>query len=82
MPMSGAHSQSLRLRLLETSTFAQLSTLVTKTVQTIAFWLSVVFPLTYLPLLSNGVAPSELLPFVALLAGHCLALTLGHDYGR
>jgi hypothetical protein len=80
--MSGSHSQSPRFRLPEISPLARLSTIVTTTVETVAFWLSIVFPLTYLPLLGDGVAAGELLPFVALLAGHCLALTLGHDYGR
>jgi hypothetical protein len=80
--MSGAHSRLPRVDLPDASPVARLSTLVRTTVSTVAFWLAVVFPLTYLPLLGDGVVGGELLPFVALLAGHALLLTLGHDYAR
>jgi hypothetical protein len=80
--MSGAHSRLPRLSVPDVSPLAQLSALLTTTVQCVAFWLAVVFPLAYLPLLGDGVAASELLPFTALLAGHVLALTIGHDYAR
>lgn len=86
--MSGAQththsqSQSPRVGAPATNAFAHLSALSSKVVRTVAFWLAVVFPLAYLPLLRGGVASGELLPFLALLAGNVLALTLGHDYGR
>lgn len=83
--MSGAqsHSQSPRLRSYGTGTLAQLSSRLTSIVQTIAFWLSIVFPLTYLPLLGGGgIVGSEVVPFVGLVAGHVLALAVGHDYAR
>ena len=80
--MSGAHSESPRLRRVGTTTIASLSSLVTATVQTVAFWLAVVLPLAYLPLLADGITGGELIPFTALLAANVVALTLGHDYGR
>ncbi|WP_142857185.1 hypothetical protein [Salinigranum halophilum] len=80
--MSGAHSQSPRFATLTTSTLARLPVLASKTVRALAFWLAVVFPVAYLPLLSGGVGPGELLPFIAVLAGNVLALTVGHDYAR
>ena len=82
MPMSGSHSRLPRLVVPETNPGVRLSTLVTVALRTVAFWLAIVFPLTYLPLLGGGVAGNELLPFAALLAGHALLLTLGHDYAR
>jgi hypothetical protein len=80
--MSGAHSQSPRFGSLPTSTLASLPALVSKTVRGLAFWLAVVFPLAYIPLLPGGIGGSELLPFLALLAGNALALNLGHDHAR
>jgi hypothetical protein len=82
--MSGAHSQtqSPRLGSLPASALANLSTLASKTARALAFWLAVVFPLAYLPLLPGGIGSGELLPFLALLAGNVLALTLGHDHAR
>jgi hypothetical protein len=80
--MSGAHSQSPRLRRVGTTTLAALSTLATATVRTLAFWLAVVLPLAYLPLLADGITGGELVPFVALLAANVVALLLGHDYAR
>lgn len=80
--MSGAHSRSPRFDSLTTTTFAQLSELASRSVRALAFWLAVVFPLAYLPLLRGGVGSGELLPFLAILAGNVLALTLGHDYAR
>lgn len=82
LPMSGVHSRLPRLGVPETSPVARLSILVTTAVRAVAFWLAVVFPLTYVPLLGDGVGSGELLAFVALLAGHVLLLTLGHDYAR
>jgi hypothetical protein len=80
--MSGAHSESPRLRRVGTNTITSLSTLVTATVQTVAFWFAIVLPLAYLPLLVDGIAGGELIPFTALLAANVVALTLGHEYGR
>jgi hypothetical protein len=80
--MSGAHSQSPRLRRVGTTTLATLSSLATATVRTFAFWLAVVLPLAYLPLLADGITGGELVPFVALLAANVVALLLGHDYAR
>ncbi|WP_152040934.1 hypothetical protein [Salinigranum salinum] len=80
--MSGAHSQSPRLRRVGTTALETLSTLATATVRTLAFWLAVVLPLAYLPLLAGGITGGELVPFVALLAANVVALLLGHDYAR
>ena len=80
--MSGAHSRLPRVDLPDANPVAQLSTLVRTAVSTVAFWLAVVFPLTYLPLLGDGVAGGEPLLVVGLLAGHALLLTLGHDHAR
>jgi hypothetical protein len=82
MPMSGAHSRFPHPTLPDTNPVARLSALVRAAVRTVAFWLAVVFPLTYLPLLGDGVAGGDPLLVVGLLAGHALLLTLGHDHAR
>jgi hypothetical protein len=82
LPMSGVHSESPRFGVVGTNALARLGALAESSVRAVAFWAAVVFPLAYLPLLRGGVAASELLPFLALLAANLLALTVGHDYRR
>jgi uncharacterized RDD family membrane protein YckC len=80
--MSGAHSQSPRLRRVGTKALQTLLDRVAQAVRAVAFWAAVVLPLAYLPLLGGGIAGGESVPFLALLATNVLALTLGHDYAR
>ena len=72
-----AHSESVALQ-----AAAITSRYVRTAVETVSFWAAVVLPLAYLPLVSGGLAASELLPFVVLLTANLLALTLGHDHNR
>jgi hypothetical protein len=80
--MSGAHSQSPRLSRVGTNTLATLAERTAAAVRAVAFWLAVVLPVAYLPLVADGVAGSELVPFVTLLAANVVALTVGHDHRR
>jgi hypothetical protein len=80
--MSGAHSESPRLPGVGTNPLASIANLATTAVQAVAFWLAVVLPLAYLPLVAGGVTASELVPFAALLAVNVVALTVGHDHRR
>ena len=80
--MSGAHSQSPRLRHVGSTAVESLSARVISAVQALAFWLAVTLPLAYLPLVVDGLSAGEHLPFLALLAANVLALTVGHDHAR
>jgi hypothetical protein len=80
--MSGAHSESPRLPGVGTNPLASLARFAATTVQAVAFWLAVVLPLAYLPLVAGGVTAGELVPFVALLAVNVVALMVGHDHTR
>lgn len=80
--MSGAHSQSPRIRHVGTNTLATLSSLVSTAVRAVAFWLAVVLPLAYLPLLADGFTGADLVPFTVVLAANVVVLTLGHEYRR
>jgi uncharacterized RDD family membrane protein YckC len=80
--MSGAHPDSPRLRRVGTNALASLSSAATTTVRAVAFWVAVVLPLAYLPLLADGVGGGELVPFGVLLAANLVALAVGHDYAR
>lgn len=52
-------------------------------VRAIGFWLAVVVPFLYLPLLVRGFAgPSEVLAFVGLLLLNVVALVVGHGHRR
>ena len=49
--------------------------------RTLAFWTAVLLPFVYLPMALDGFAGgSRLRPFVALVAVHAVALSLGHDH--
>jgi hypothetical protein len=49
--------------------------------RTAAFWLSILLPLAYLPVLYVGVGiPEHLAAFVGLLVVHLCSLSLGHDH--
>jgi hypothetical protein len=45
-----------------------------------SFWLAIVLPFAYFPLLLGGLTGGQLVVFVALLATNALAFVLGHDY--
>jgi len=47
----------------------------------LAFWASVVLPLSYVPLLYGGFGDGEFELFLALVASHVLCLVIGHGYG-
>jgi hypothetical protein len=46
-----------------------------------AFCAAIVLPLTYLPLLTNGLSLQEATVLATLLAVHAVALVVGHGYG-
>lgn len=51
-------------------------------VRFVGFWLAVVLPLIYLPLLVGGLSATETTLFVVLLALNVLSLFAGHGYAR
>ncbi len=53
---------------------------LTSGVQRLAFWVAVVLPLAYIPILSSPVEKSELLALTALIGVHVVCLLAGHDY--
>jgi hypothetical protein len=72
---------------LERDTISRAASTASETVRSIArslrgvsFWAAILLPITYLPLLSGGLAGSEALLFVALIAVNAGAFVLGHDY--
>ena len=46
-----------------------------------AFCAAILFPLTYLPLLADGLPLQEAVLLVSLLAAHAVTLAVGHGYG-
>jgi hypothetical protein len=46
---------------------------------TACFWLAVALPVTYVPLLANGLSAGERCALLGLLAVHAAALSLGHE---
>ena len=56
--------------------------LTLRSAQTVTFWAAVLLPLTYLPLLHEGLAQAEMLRFAGLLACNVFALVAGHGYGN
>ena len=49
----------------------------------LAFWLAVVLPFAYLPLLVGGIGTeADLLTFAGLVAANAIALLAGHDHRR
>jgi ABC-type Fe3+-siderophore transport system permease subunit len=62
---------------------ARVGSTAVKPVRAAAFWLAVVLPFAYLPLLAGGFGgESELLTFVGLVAANAVALLVGHDHRR
>lgn len=51
-------------------------------IQFVAFWTAIVLPVLYVPLLLDGLTPSEAGQFAVLLCVHLLALIVGHGYKR
>lgn len=70
---------SVRLSIGLATTAARLTL---RSAKTVAFWAAVLLPLTYLPLLYEGLAQGEQTLFAALLACNLFALIAAHDYGR
>lgn len=50
--------------------------------QFVGFWLAVILPLAYLPLLVGGLSDWQLPTFGVLFTLHVFALIAGHGYGR
>jgi hypothetical protein len=68
---------------LRDSRAAQLTELVRRPVEAMAFWAAIVLPFVYLPLLVGGFDDTtSLLLFVGLVAANVLALFVGHDHKR
>ena len=49
-------------------------------VAAVGFWLAIALPLSYLPLLANGFAGGEALPFAGLVGANAIALIVGHGH--
>lgn len=68
---------------LSDSWVAQLSDLLRRPVEALAFWAAVALPFVYLPLVASGFeSPTGALFFVALVVVNVLALLVGHGYKR
>lgn len=48
----------------------------------VGFWLAVLLPVVYLPLLAGGLTASEAIAFVALIGVNAVSLFVGHGYAR
>lgn len=65
------------------SRVAQLSALVRRPFEALAFWAAIALPFAYLPLLYGGLdGTANLLVFAALVVANVLALYAGHDHRR
>ena len=52
-------------------------------VRALAFWLAVVLPFAYLPLLAGGIGTeADLFTFAGLVAANAVALLVGHGHHR
>lgn len=61
----------------------RVGSIAVKPLRAVAFWLAVVLPFAYLPILAGGIAnEAELVTFLALMAANAAALLVGHDYHR
>lgn len=61
---------------------ATVRTALAPTVRFVGFWVAVVLPFIYLPLLFTGLGDATMTAFVLLLAAHVVSLLLGREYGR
>jgi len=50
--------------------------------QFVGFWVAVLMPVCYLPLLLGGLRGAQTRLFGALLVGNAMALVAGHGYGQ
>lgn len=58
-----------------------LERLVVSPVRRIAFWIAIVLPFTYLPLLATGIETTQtLLAFLVLVSLNVCALIVGHSH--
>lgn len=54
---------------------------VRSVVESIAFWIAVIIPFTYLPILAvDSVIPMKAVVFISLIGANILALIVGHNY--
>ena len=51
-----------------------------RNVRVASFWVAIVLPVAYLPLLAGGLTGTEALLFAALVVANAGAFVLGHDY--
>lgn len=79
--MSGSlRSELSSLREAEASTIRQT---VVRPVHAVAFWIAVVLPFLYVPLLASGLSePATMNAFFGLLAANAVALLVGHPHLR
>lgn len=64
------------------SLLEQLLRPVIRPVQLVAFWLAVLMPALYLPLLFEGIAAGLRSPFTGYLGLHLIVLVIGHGHKR
>jgi hypothetical protein len=62
------------------STASELVRSVARNLRGVSFWAAIVLPAVYLPLLSGGLAGTEALLFVGLIAVNAGAFVFGHDH--
>lgn len=60
----------------------QVSRVLARSVEAVAFWLAIALPFLYFPLVLNGFTGQEAVAFAALLAVNAVALVVGHDHNR
>lgn len=79
--MSGSlRSELSSLRNAEVSSIRET---VTSPIQAVAFWVAVVLPFLYVPLLASGLEPAGTMnAFFILLAANAVALLIGHPHLR
>jgi hypothetical protein len=54
---------------------------VRRAVEPVAFWVSVLLPLGYVPLLFGGFTDGQVELFLALVGVHVASLVIGHGHG-
>lgn len=52
------------------------------TVRMVAFWLSITLPVTYVPILWNGLSPTGTYLLIGMLLLNIAAAIVGHDHRR
>ena len=62
------------------STAKETARTAARSLRVVSFWVAVVLPIAYVPLLVGGLVGSEALVFVALIGINAGAFVLGHEY--